>query len=47
MQQNNDLIIDDFEFKVGDLGLAKSLSDPNDWLQTICGTPVCMAPEVI
>ena len=39
--------IEDFEFKVGDLGLAKAIGSPNDWIQTMCGTPVCMAPEVV
>jgi serine/threonine protein kinase len=39
--------IEDFEFKVADLGLAKAISSPDDWIKTMCGTPICMAPEIV
>lgn len=42
-----DLPIDQFEFKLGDLGLAKSLNRDSQLHETICGTPLNMAPEVI
>ncbi len=29
------------------MGLAKSIGSPEDWIKTMCGTPVCMAPEII
>ena len=44
---NHSTRIDDFEFKVADLGLAKAVSSPDDWIKTMCGTPVCMAPEIV
>eukprot|EP00347_Sterkiella_histriomuscorum_P015779 403355712 len=40
------LQVEDFEFKVGDLGLAKSIHNPEDIINTICGTPIYMAPEL-
>ena len=39
--------ISDFEFKLGDLGLAKSIISVNQLQETLCGTPLYMAPEVI
>ena len=39
--------ISDFEFKLGDLGLAKSILSEKDLQNTVCGTPLYMAPEVI
>ena len=42
--------IDTFEFKLGDLGLAKSraeLNGPAELCETMCGTPLNMAPEVM
>ena len=41
------LSIDQFEFKLGDLGLAKTLTRKSQLLQTMCGTPLNMAPEVL
>jgi serine/threonine protein kinase len=35
-----------FEFKIGDLGQAKTHSGTNSVKQTTCGTPLYMAPEV-
>lgn len=35
-----------FDFKIGDLGQAKSHSGIVSVKQTICGTPLYMAPEV-
>ena len=40
-------LISDFEFKLGDLGLAKNFSTRNEMKATMCGTPLYMAPEVI
>ena len=42
-----DLPIDQFEFKLGDLGLAKCLNRETQLHDTICGTPLNMAPEVL
>lgn len=39
--------IEDFEFKLADLGLARSLDSPDEWIKTMCGTPICMAPEIV
>ena len=39
--------IEDYEFKLADLGLARSLTSPDEWIKTMCGTPICMAPEVV
>lgn len=39
--------ISDFEFKLGDLGLAKNFVDESELQATCCGTPLYMAPEVI
>ena len=39
--------ISDFEFKLGDLGLAKNFIDESELQATCCGTPLYMAPEVI
>jgi serine/threonine protein kinase len=39
--------ISDFEFKLGDLGLAKTLKSEQQLQGTLCGTPLYMAPEVI
>jgi serine/threonine protein kinase len=38
---------EDFEFKVADLGLAKAVTSHEDMIKTLCGTPVCMAPEIV
>ena len=37
----------DLNIKVGDLGLATRLEDPDEKRKTICGTPNYIAPEVI
>ena len=39
--------ISDFEFKIGDMGLAKKLSSENQMNKSFVGTPVVMAPEVL
>jgi len=39
--------IRDFEFKLGDMGLAKSMDSPNSMNDTFAGTPLAMAPELI
>ncbi len=39
--------IEEYEFKLADLGLARSVTHPDEWIKTMCGTPVCMAPEVV
>ena len=36
-----------YEFKLGDMGLAKSLKSKNQLVETFAGTPLAMAPEVI
>jgi serine/threonine-protein kinase ULK/ATG1 len=42
------VVFSEYEFKVGDLGLAKAIVDgANELSSTVCGTPLCMAPEVI
>ncbi len=41
------LKIEDYEFKLADLGLARSLDSPDEWIKTMCGTPICMAPEIV
>ena len=39
--------ISDFEFKIGDMGLAKGHSGDHLLYGTICGSPLYMAPEVL
>ncbi len=39
--------IEDYDFKLADLGLAKSIGSPEEWIKTLCGTPLCMAPEIV
>ena len=39
--------ISDFEFKLGDLGLATPAQSELHLHHTLCGTPLYMAPEVI
>lgn len=29
------------------MGLAKAIGSPEEWIKTMCGTPIVMAPEVI
>jgi len=41
------LPIDCYEFKLGDLGLAKNMTRESQLHETICGTPLNMAPEVL
>ena len=45
--KGSNLKISDFEFKIGDMGLAKSLNSKNDLNQTYAGTPLNMSPELI
>lgn len=40
-------LVTDFEFKIADMGLAKQHMDSNICRQTICGTPMYMAPELL
>ncbi|KAL3790451.1 hypothetical protein ACHAWO_007141 [Cyclotella atomus] len=43
-------LLTDFTLKIGDFGLAVRMEEDDDWdecLMTVCGTPSCMAPEVI
>jgi serine/threonine-protein kinase ULK/ATG1 len=46
-QHDSNLKISDFEFKLGDMGLAKSLNSKNDLNRTFAGTPLQMAPELL
>ena len=39
--------IDCYEFKLGDLGLAKTVRRDTQLHETMCGTPLNMAPEVL
>ena len=39
--------IENFEFKLGDFGLAKRFSKQDDCHVTFCGTPLNMGPEVL
>lgn len=42
--------IKDYVLKLGDFGLAVKMSDDDDWNEaqhTLCGTPSCLAPEVV
>ena len=39
--------IKEYEFKIGDLGLAKPLSSKDELSETIAGTLLMMAPEMI
>ena len=45
--QQNSMRVEDYEFKVADMGLAKNVKGCEDLIKTMCGTPVCMAPEII
>ena len=40
-------VISDFEFKLGDFGLAKQVFSKLDLNQTFAGTPLTMAPELV
>ena len=42
-----DPTIEDFAFKIGDLGFAKELSDHGVLSKTLAGTPLNMAPEML
>lgn len=42
----NILLNDDFEIKLADFGLSKEYSQ-GKMLETICGTPLTMAPEIL
>ncbi|KAL3759876.1 hypothetical protein ACHAWU_007620 [Discostella pseudostelligera] len=40
----------DCQLKIGDFGLAVQMSEEDDWYEaqhTFCGTPCCLAPEVV
>lgn len=39
--------ISDFEFKIGDMGLARGHSGDDLLHATVCGSPLYMAPEVL
>ena len=39
--------ITNFEFKLGDMGLAKAMNSKNQMNSTFAGTPLSMAPEVV
>lgn len=41
------LVISDYEFKLGDMGLARQLSIHDQMADTFAGTPLAMAPELI
>ena len=41
------LYLQKFELKIGDLGFSKQLNDYLDEMQTYCGTPLNMAPEIM
>lgn len=43
----NVFLDDNLEVKVGDLGLAAQLSEPNERKKTLCGTPNYIAPEIL
>ena len=47
MDQDSTLPLHEYEFKLGDLGLAKNVMDESELQATQCGTPLYMAPEVI
>lgn len=46
-KHQRELSVRDFEFKVGDMGLAKTHSGDNLEKGTICGSPLYMAPELL
>lgn len=46
-QNRGGLSISDYEFKLGDMGLARQLSLHNQMADTFAGTPLAMAPELI
>lgn len=39
--------ITNFDFKLGDMGLAKTMKSKNQLNETFAGTPISMAPEVV
>lgn len=45
--RNAEPTIEDFVFKIGDLGFAKKLSDHGVLSKTLAGTPLNMAPEML
>ena len=48
--RENEFNLFDCCLKIGDFGLAAQMSDDDDWDEaqhTICGTPSCLAPEVV
>ncbi len=44
---NFDFVQGSFEVKIADMGLAKEIADGDDFLETTCGTPLYMAPQVL
>ena len=46
-ESDTDPTIEDFVFKIGDLGFAKKLSDHGALSKTLAGTPLNMAPEML
>ena len=46
-KEEQELSVKDFEFKLGDMGLAKPLKSSQDLTTTFAGTPLTMAPEMI
>ena len=47
IRSGKDLPIENFEFKLGDFGLAKKLRNEDDINVSFCGTPLHMGPEVL
>lgn len=47
LKLTNIFLDDNLEVKVGDLGLAAQLSEPNERKKTMCGTPSYIAPEIL
>ena len=49
-EENTQFTLLDCQIKLGDFGLANKMEDDEDWNEaqrTFCGTPSCIAPEVV
>lgn len=47
LKLGNIFLDENLEVKVGDLGLAAQLNEPNERKKTMCGTPNYIAPEIL
>lgn len=42
-----DLMEEQFEVKIADFGMSKILKSNNELTESVCGTPIYMAPQIV